>query len=381
MKNRSYYILFTSLFCLASCGEPTSASFTLNDLGNNVTIHTRIQNEYFVNKTFEDISTDIYYAKEEKLPRKTDLSAPEAVKIAWSITTDKGSLSSYKVNVSENSDLSDSYIINTNTTEALFYNAKINTKYYYQVSSGQFKSDIGMFSTDNKGPRNIYVDGVRNIRDLGGYGFMKQGMLYRGGSFESIDEKTKALTINITDLGRKTITDQLGIKTEVDLRKNKADSSGIVENCNLTKSTIDGLSYISLPMYYGGKNILEYSDDDYDDPARVKDFFELLANENNYPMYFHCTHGKDRTGGLAYVLQALFGADKESMYRDYLFSNFASYMDYNMNVDGIEGKFGKTLSNYTQGQTLQEKTYFFLINEINVSGDTLDRVIDILKVN
>ena len=381
MKNKAYILFLASLFSLVSCGEPTTAKFKLVDLGSSVDIHTMIQSKYFVNKTFEDITIDIYYAKEEKLTRKTDLSAPEAINIKWSVSTDKGSLSSYKVTISEKEDLSDAYTLTTSKTSAKFYNAKVNTKYYYQVSSGKFKSDIGSFTTIDKGPRNIYVDGVRNVRDLGGYGYIKQGLIYRGGSFESMNESTKKLELNITSKGQKTLVEQLKIKTEIDVRKN-LEEKGIKENCGLTKSTVDGLNYIDLPMYYGGNNILTYQDDNYDNPNRIKEFFSLLSERNNYPVYFHCTHGKDRTGGLAYVLEALMGADKESMYRDYLFSNFASYMDYNMNVNGIEGNFGKTLEEYLSEDTslsLAERTYSYLINEVGVTKATLDEVMNILK--
>ena len=380
MKKALLPLFFVSALAIVSCNEsPTKATFTLNELGNNVEFHTSLQVDYFINKTIDEMD-DFNYMIVGAL-RKSDCSAPEGVEIKWSVKTDKGSLSSYEVHISENEEFENEIVIKTSKKSAIFKNPKVNTTYYCKVISGKFESEVISFKTTNKGPRNIYVDGVRNVRDLGGFGYIKQGLLYRGGAFESINEKTKELEINITEKGKKAIKEELGIKTEVDVRKNIAES-GIIENCSLTKSTVEGVNYVALPMYYGGKNVLTYQDDNYDDPARVKDFINLLANEENYPLYFHCTHGKDRTGGLAYVIEALLGMDEDSMYRDYFFSNYASANDYNMKKSGIDGNYGKTLHEYKKDNTeltLQERTYDYLNEVLEIPSTTLDNVINILK--
>ena len=61
-------------------------------------------------------------------------------------------------------------------------------------------------------PRTIYIDGVSNTRDLGGnVGLngkrMKEGLVYRGMGLEAI-----------TDAGKEEFLNNLGIKSEVDLR-------------------------------------------------------------------------------------------------------------------------------------------------------------------
>ena len=140
-------------------------------------------------------------------------------------------------------------------------------------------------------------------------------------------------------------------------------------------------------MYYGGNNVLTYStavdpDAKYDNPARFKDFFNTLNDVNNYPVYFHCTHGKDRTGGIAYVVEALLGMDEESMYRDYLFSGFASASDYVMKPTGISGNYGKTLAEYKKEDTsltLAQRTYAYLNEVLEIPTTQLDNIISILK--
>jgi protein tyrosine/serine phosphatase len=86
----------------------------------------------------------------------------------------------------------------------------------------------------------------------------------------------------------------------------------------------------------------------------------VLADESNYPIFFHCAIGTDRTGTLAYLINGLLGVPEEDLYYDYCFSNFgAIYTD-----NAPELRTPKTLQsddkvaaviNATQGRTLQEK--------------------------
>jgi hypothetical protein len=46
--------------------------------------------------------------------------------------------------------------------------------------------------------------------------------------------------------------------------------------------------------------------------------FETLADETRYPVYFHCTWGRDRTGILAAVILLALGASRDTIMQDYL---------------------------------------------------------------
>ena len=75
-------------------------------------------------------------------------------------------------------------------TSLYVYNLKIATTYYWSVSAGDVVSDVSSFSTADCQPRNIYCDGVTNMRDLGGWKTtdgkrVKQGLLYRSGQWEN----------------------------------------------------------------------------------------------------------------------------------------------------------------------------------------------------
>ena len=378
MKTNKLVILGVAILSLASCGEkaPTSAEFTLANLGNNIEFHTQVQLDRFINNKEQVLSSTVTLPYLDGLSYREDYSRPNAIELSWEVKTDQGSLKDFSIQISENQDLSSAYYLTSNDTEVSFINPKINTTYYWRVSSGDFQSSIASFKTNDTFLRNIDIDGIKNVRDLGGYGHIKQGLIYRGAAFETYDDKT-GVTVNITDQGKQTVLNQLGIKTEVDLRKDD-DSK---ENCEITASEVSGVAYLALPMYYGGNNIVEYKDDNFDNPARIKDFFYLLSNISNYPVYFHCVHGKDRTGALAYTIEALLGVEEDYLYLDYLFSNFAQ-TNYNMKPSGIDGNYGKTYHNYLKDDTtltLSERVYRYLHEVVGVPTETLDSVIYILS--
>jgi protein-tyrosine phosphatase len=51
--------------------------------------------------------------------------------------------------------------------------------------------------------------------------------------------------------------------------------------------------------------------------SEVKQVFTILANPESYPIMFHCTQGKDRTGLVAILLLLLCGVDPSVIEADY----------------------------------------------------------------
>ena len=266
---------------------------------------------------------------------------------------------------------------------------KANTSVF--MISEDHTGDSGLYFSEEvavSGPRNVYVDGVENMRDIGGWGkfndsgqyvtYMKQGMLYRSGRFN--EDKETEVKVSITKDGLYEVNNHLLIKTEIDLRKTSTNEVGGLNN----KSVLgDNVNYIQLPMAYNGNNILTFKgkvsgdDYEYDNPAMIKRFFEILADKNNYPIDYHCSIGKDRTGCLSYLVEGLLGFSQEHMYRDYMFTNFA---DAGMcKITDITDRYGKTIDEYNDGDTLQQKIYNYLNKEVGVSTENLDQVINNLK--
>ena len=273
-----------------------------------------------------------------------------------------------------------------------FYNPLFDQTYYLIVSlknNESIKSEPLSFKEDLlvAGPRNLHIQGVENFRDIGGWGFlrngqyqpfMKQGMLYRSGRFN--EDKTAEVNATIEEEGLYEIKNHLKIKTEIDLRRTSTNEVGALTD----KSVLgDDVNYYQLPMAYGGNNILTFkgtlSGDsyEYDNPRMIRNFFAILADENNYPINYHCSIGKDRTGCLSYLIEGLLGFNQEMMYRDYMFTNFANAGMCKMS--DVTSRYGKTLDEYEQGTELQEKVYYYLNQEIGVTTAELDHIIEILK--
>lgn len=250
----------------------------------------------------------------------------------------------------------ESYVIESSTLS--IYNLYLNKIYYYKVDD-----KIYDFKILDMTLRNIYVDGLTNVRDLGGYetdnGLIKQGLLYRGSKLND-DESTTAL---ITDSGIDTMLNQLHIKTEIDLR-----TVSDLENGGLTSSILgSSVNYISYPLVSGG-NILLLNKDEF------KGLFEILADEANYPIYFHCSIGTDRTGALAFLINGLLGASKDDLYKDFLFSNFG-LIGSNRTKSAID-TYINTVSTAI-GDTLSKQIYNYLVS-LGVSSSDLDKVISIM---
>ena len=319
------------------------------------------------------------------------VSAPLPKVLSWD-----GNLDEYKVNIYSDDYLQDlvvSYVTSENSFE--FYNGELEKNYYWTVSSvdGTLVSECSdlFIARQVTGPRNLKIDGVENIRDIGAWEIndggefkklIKQGMIYRSGRFN--EDKTEEVTVSIKDSGLYEMNNHLQIKTEVDLRRTSTNEVG-----GLTTSSVlgDDVNYVQLPMIYEGQNILTFTgksprggdDYDYDNPLMIKRFFQLLSDRNNYPVVFHCSIGKDRTGCLAYLLEALMGFSDEMLMRDYMFTNFANAgLCKETDITAVN-RYGATLAAYEYGDTFQEKVFNYLKTEVGIPGETLNSVIDILK--
>ena len=309
-------------------------------------------------------------------------SKPLPITFSWDGEGD----GTYEINIST-SELSKDQVAFYTTKEHSFdfYNPMLNQDYYVKIDvrdtdGGTLGGTYTHFKEETtvKGPRNIYVDGVENFRDIGGWGYIKQGMIYRSGRFN--EDKEETVKVSISEDGLHEVNTHLKIKTEIDLRRTSNNEVGGLKD----KSVLgDNVNYYQLPMAYGGNNILTFegklSGDDwvYNNPGEIKEFFKILANEENYPINFHCSIGKDRTGCMAYLIEGLLGFDQETMYRDYMFTNFA---DAGMcKLTDITDRYGKTLDEYPNGDNLQQKIYNYLNQEIGVSTGYLDNIINILK--
>ena len=360
-------ILFTALFaiCLTAC----NGALSLKPLEGEQSIHSEHQEAYLLDMKYSDIGKYAAFASKE------GYANPQPVTLSW-----KGGSGTYEVSISENEDMSDAYVISTKNKKYDFYNGKVGAKYYWNVKNGEKVTEKSSFVIKNTPLRNIYVDGVDNFRDIGGYvtesgKTVKQGLLYRSGHFNTA--KLTKMELIISEAGLKTVKDQLKIKTDIDLRKN-VEIDGEIETSGIDKSPLgENINYQQLPMYYDGQNILEHSEKQAENLNSVKQFFTLLSNEQNYPMVFHCVQGKDRTGCLAYLLEAMLGIKEVDMYRDYLFTNFSTSVGSACKPTDIDNRYGATIK-AMEGSSLQEKACTYLTSVVGLEQSTLNSIKSIL---
>ena len=373
--------VFILSLVMSACGitgcakDPTNVTFALNDIGE-VSIHTDTQNAFLADNNFSnDLSN---YAN---ATQKND--SPKPIALAWNISS---KAKKYIVEVSEKEEMTDSWSFESEETSFDLYNCKVNTTYYWRVKaefkSTSFTSDVNSFKAKDKAVRNIYVDGVDNLRDIGGYATsdgktVKQGMIYRSARFN--DSDTDEVKLNITEDGLKVVQQQLGIKTDIDVRKNSACESN--EIGGLTNSPLgEDVNYLNYPMYFEGKNIFEFPNAEKKEvnDQSIKNFFTALADEKNYPIVFHCTQGKDRTGALAYALEALLGVNENDMIHDYLFTNFTRLGSSYVKTSEVDSnsRIGGCIKN-AEGTTIKEKAHNYLKSH-GISEKTLNRVVELL---
>lgn len=254
---------------------------------------------------------------------KGDHYFPEPVEIKW-VGEENGS---YLVSVSENEDFSDSQTYTTTFPELKIENLYGGQKYFYKIDDAANRKTSGVKSfVTKKAPRTLKIDGVSNTRDIGGYDVsgkkVKQGMVYRGAAPENISEEGKKLFA------------ELGIKTIIDLR-------GAAER----KRILSDINYVELPekggpCYASGDRSFtmpEYTS------ALIRSL-KVFANAGNYPIYFHCQIGRDRTGTLAFMLNGLLGVDYGNLCMDYELSCFseAGCLDYDDKTKQVERMISNT---------------------------------------
>ncbi|MBO4667830.1 MAG: tyrosine-protein phosphatase, partial [Bacilli bacterium] len=308
---------------------------------------------------------------------------PLPVSFSWREENDLDQKASkYILKISENQYLDNALEYTTKERSIDVYNLKINTQYYYSVTSNHhgklFDSEVLSFTIEDNAPRNILVEGVENVRDLGGWNIgsnkkYKQGLIYRTAQFNINGYGTKYQS-EPTKEGKNTLLNELKIKTEIDLRRTEA-FDGTDEVGGITASPLGkSVNYVSCPMFFGNRNIFTTSDN----LNSIRLFFNTLANADNYPVAFHCLRGTDRTGALAYVLGALVGMSSDDLMLDYLFSDLAN-IGTPVRASSINGSgfYVQGIAN-SEGTTLSEKTKNYLHNTVGVEISTLETIIDIL---
>ena len=167
-----------------------------------------------------------------------------------------------------------------------------------------------------------------NVRDLGGWdcdgGTVNYGKLIRGGEISSAD--------------RDVLVHQAGIRRELNLRGSETDN---------TVSPLGDEIYFFRPQSFSPYTL---------NNAYMPDILRYVIEAviHNEPVYFHCYAGADRTGTLAFILEALLGVSQSDIDKDYELTMFHTNTIsrtrnntsfYKKLIDDVEALSGDTLRN------------------------------------
>lgn len=157
----------------------------------------------------------------------------------------------------------------------------------------------------------VPLKATRNTRDLAGIkvdgGEFREGLLYRSGALCFLTREDVGV---VQGLELATVID---LRTLKEIRKDGKDRSGV-------RDTLKDKTY-----YYAMHNSQGLGQEAYHYYMRENEelfrwFFHFLAQEENYPILFHCSAGKDRTGILTALLLESLGTPRSVITEDYLAS-------------------------------------------------------------
>ena len=186
-----------------------------------------------------------------------------------------------------------------NLTSDCTVDITLNTAYKYkdtQEALGQsYSLDRTEYSSDEE---------FCNFRSLSG-GKLKDSLIYRGAS--PVDNSRNRA--KYTD----TLLEKTGIKTIIDLADTKEDMEiyfiGEAYSSEYTKSLYDAgdICLLGMGSSYGSESYMK----------SVATGFKFML-EHDGPYYIHCMEGKDRTGFVCMLVEALCGATYDEMCSDYM---------------------------------------------------------------
>ncbi len=174
-------------------------------------------------------------------------------------------------------------------------------------------------------PRAIALEGVSNLRDLGGWpvpgGRVRFGRIFRAAALAGM---TAADADRLNGLGIRTVCDLRGRRESAAAPSPLAGLPGVrtqalpiepkvgasLRDILATRDATGADAHLLMREAYVAY-ALDWS-------HHYRTLFDLLADPAGPPLLFHCSAGKDRTGfGAALILTAL-GVTRETVMEDYL---------------------------------------------------------------
>ncbi|MCQ2289312.1 MAG: tyrosine-protein phosphatase [Muribaculaceae bacterium] len=269
---------------------------------------------YLADETYvynNDYGTSVIEQYYDKTLYGNKLDIPRGKHVTWMSSTITSQLSQIRIVVSENEDFSNAVTHYTKSLGARSYtisNMLPNRHYYYKVEevllSGEAKVvTSGDFFTEGQ-VRMINVDGVRNVRDLGGWPTqfnvpIRYERIYRSAHFD-----------NITATGIHDFAENLNIGAELDLRGDSPHETSPLGDIDF--------KVLSGGQYYSGIQMKEKT------ATLLTWIIDRLREGKNVDL--HCLVGADRAGLLSFIIEGVLGVEEIDLIHDYELSTFCDRM-------------------------------------------------------
>jgi|SRR5574344_483770 hypothetical protein len=233
---------------------------------------------------------------------------------------------------------------------------KLGTKYFWRVrakdaAGKDVVSDVRTFTTTGSLPRMIGIPSF-NMRDLGGGKNadgreVRQGLIFRG-------QAPGGGTVTLDEL-KEFFVNKLGVRTELDLRAKEEAEESERKYAHYLLNKI-GLKYFNNALW-------PYHMDLPENRTKIIDAVRYFADESNYPIYFHCAVGSDRTGTIGCLLDGIIGRTDEQIFNNYELPS----LNYNLprlrycrKGSGMFGFFAPKTSKFG-GATMRENIVKYLL--------------------
>lgn len=171
---------------------------------------------------------------------------------------------------------------------------------------------------------------VSNARDLGGVPLSPAGAVACGAVF-------RGPPLSLSDGGCQQF-EGLAVRTVVDLRT-ESERLGNPEASCVTSRQVP--APLPVPYGLGPEDYLR----DLNSTESMALVFHTFGDPSAYPIYFHCTYGRDRTGVVSALFLLALGATRETVMEEYLLSqpNVGAYPNaLNAVLDDVERRGGAT---------------------------------------
>lgn len=175
--------------------------------------------------------------------------------------------------------------------------------------------------------RTLGLKSAVNLRDIGGYPAadgrrVKWGLIYRSGTLYDLSDEDAAL---LAERGIRLICD-FRSEQEAAAAPDDAAKFGARYEPMPLEADHDSMRRLRVAMFQPHK-LRELMRESYNELMLERNapligrFLRLIADDENLPVLFHCTAGKDRTGMAAMILMSLLGVPDEVIAADYSLSN------------------------------------------------------------